>query len=140
MNDKNWEDCLKNKTSRKIRADIQKAKSLIKTSKSRLDFFEQIKLDPSNANYIFEGYYTSVVEIIHAALISKGISINNHICIGIYLKEVLKNAELFLLFDGCRKKRNGITYYGKQLKFETAKTAIHACKIIIKEIKRLLKE
>ena len=65
MNESNWEDCLDSFSATKRTPDKHKAKSLIETSQGRLDYFNASKLDNTNAVYIFEGIYTSIIELIH---------------------------------------------------------------------------
>jgi len=133
MKESNWEDCIDFKFSIKITPDRAKAKSLIETSKGRIDY---ISKDPNekNANYIFEDYYSSVLELIHALLILNGYKVSNHICLGYYLRDILKRDDLFRLFDDCRFKRNSLVYYGKRMDFETSIKTIEKSKKLFKEI------
>lgn len=131
-----WEDCIDKFYAIKITPDKAKARSLIETSKERISFIEKITIEESNANYIFENYYTSILEIIHVVVILQGYKIDNHICLGYYIKEILKKEDLFRLFDDVRQKRNGITYYGKRMNYEKAKESIEKIKILIQELKK----
>jgi len=70
----------------------------------------------------------------------KGFNISNHICLGFYLREVLKREDLCIIFDDLRYKRNSLTYYGTRMDFETAKQAIEKSKKLISEIKKLVKK
>lgn len=135
MNEKNWEECLKEGYAEVCSKDLKKAASLRKTAAGRIAFFDSQKINSKNANYIFEGYYTSLIEIIHSALLKEGFKVSNHICLGYYLRDVLKRADLFRIFDDLRFKRNSIVYYGNEMDFETCKEAIEKCKKIIKEIR-----
>ena len=49
----------------------------------------------SNCNFIFEAYYSSVTEILHAILIKEGFKVKNHFCLGYYLRDVLGREDLF---------------------------------------------
>lgn len=132
MKEINWNDCTLNKSARKISPDINRAKSLIETAKERIGLIKSI--NEKNCNFVFEDYYTSIVELIQAVTFRKGYNVLNHVCLGFYLKDVLKQENLFILFDDIRYKRNSLTYYGRKMDFETAKKAIEDCKKIIKEL------
>jgi len=138
MKEASWIDCIEAKSSIKISTDKQKASSLIETSKERIKQSAK-ELNKNNANFVFEDYYSSVLELIHAIVLIKGYNVKNHICLGYYIKDILKREDLFLIFDDCRYKRNSLTYYGKRMDFETAKATINKCKILIKEIEKILK-
>jgi hypothetical protein len=68
----------------------------------------------------------------------KGFNVLNHICLGFYLRDILKREDLFIVFDDLRYKRNSLTYYGKKMDFDIAKQAIDKCKILILELNKLL--
>ena len=135
-----WGECLESTSSLKISPDQAKAKSLRDTAKGRVEFLKATSLAESNANYVFEGYYSSALELLHAAVLLKGYKVQNHLCLGYYLRDILKKENLFRIFDDCRFKRNSLVYYGRKMDFETAKIAIEKCLKLIKEIEFLLKE
>ena len=139
MKESSWGECLDYSSAVKITPDKEKAASLTETAQDRINFSLK-KLSGKNANYVFEGYYSSVLEMIHATVILDGYKVNNHICLGYYLRDVLKNDELFRLFDDCRFKRNSLVYYGKRMDFETAKDAIEKAKKLIKELRKISDE
>lgn len=139
MKEASWKECLENNTSIKISSNKAKASSLIETARDRIKFIEKIKINKSNARFLFENYYSSLTEIIHAILIIEGFKVSNHLCLGFYLRDELKRKDLFLIFDDCRYKRNSIVYYGKGLNFEVAKESISKIKEIIKELEVILK-
>ena len=139
MKESSWGECLDYSSAVKITPDKEKAASLTETAQDRINFSLK-KLSGKNANYVFEGYYSSVLEMIHATVILDGYKVNNHICLSYYLRDVLKNDELFRLFDDCRFKRNSLVYYGKRMDFETAKDAIEKAKKLIKELRKISDE
>jgi len=63
----------------------------------------------------------------------------NHICLGYFLRDVLKEDRLYNLFDDLRYKRNSLTYYGNKMDFETAKQSIENSKTLMKELEFYLK-
>lgn len=135
-----WEECIESTSSLKISPDPAKARSLVDTAKGRSTFLKSTALAESNANYVFEGYYSSVLEMFHAMVLLKGYKVSNHLCLGYYLRDVLKHDNLFRVFDDCRYKRNSLVYYGRKMDFETAKISIEKCLKLVKEIEQLLKE
>jgi len=86
---------------------------------------------------VFEDYYTSLLELLQAITFKRGFNVLNHVCLGYYLKDVLKRKDLYIIFDDLRYKRNSLTYYGSRMDYETAKQAIERCKKIIEEIDKL---
>ena len=137
MKESSWDECVNYNSSIKVTPDKEKSKSLIETAEERIDFSAR-ELTGKNANYIFEGYYSSILELLHALVLLEGYKVNNHVCLGYYLRDVLKNDELFRLFDDCRFKRNSLVYYGKRMDFETAKEAIKKVKKLINELKNII--
>lgn len=134
MKEADWKECLENNISIKVSPNKAKASSLTETAKERIKFIEKIKITKSNARFLFENYYSSLTEIIHSILILEGFKVNNHLCLGFYLRDILKRNDLYLIFDDCRYKRNSIVYYGKDLNFEVAKESITNIKKLIEEL------
>ena len=132
MKETNWEDCLINKSAKSVTPDIKRAESLIETANERINLIKE--LNEKNCNFVFEDYYTSLLELLQAMAFKKGFNILNHLCLGYYLRDVLKREDLYILFDDLRYKRNSLTYYGSRMDYETAKQAIEKCKKIIKEL------
>ena len=137
MKESSWGECLSYSSAIKITPDKEKAASLIETADERINFSLR-ELNGKNANYIFEDYYSSILELLHALILLDGYKVNNHMCLGYYLRDVLKNDELFRLFDDCRYKRNSLVYYGKRMDFETAKESIKKAKKLINELKNII--
>ena len=132
MKETTWNECLDNLSVKRVSPDIHRAKSLQETAKARIRLIQEITEE--NCNFVFEDYYTSIIEIIQAMTFKKGYNILNHICLGFYIRDVLKREDLFILFDDIRFKRNSLTYYGKRMEFKIAKQAIEKCKRILKEL------
>lgn len=137
-NEKDWEECLLTNSSLKVSPNPAKARSLIDIAMGRIVFLSENKIKESNVNYLFEFYYSSVLELLHALLLLDGYSVGNHVCLGYYLRDILNKPELYRLFDDCRIKRNGLVYYGRRMDFETAKLGIEKCQKLIKELNVLL--
>ena len=132
MRETNWDDCLANRSAKSASPDINRAESLIETAEERISLIKEI--NEKNCNFIFEDYYTSLLELLQAITFKNGFNILNHICLSFYLKDVLKREDLYILFDDVRFKRNSLIYYGSRMDYETAKQAIEKCKRIIRAL------
>lgn len=130
-----WDDCLETSNAKRVSPNPARARSLKETAGERILFFNKTTINENNARFVFEGYYSSLVELIHAKVLLEGYSIQNHLCLGFFLKEILKREDLFRTFNDCRIKRNDIIYYGKKIDYEVVKEAIEKTKKIINEIK-----
>ena len=130
MKDASWRDCIESGSASKVLPDKERAISLIETAGERIKLVEDV--NERNCNFVFEDYYTSLLELLQAMTFKNGYNILNHICLGLYLRDVLKREDLYLLFDDVRFKRNSLTYYGNRMDYGTAKQAIEKCKRIIK--------
>jgi len=99
----------------KIRKDIERAKSIFKIAKDRLNL---IKIYPKNKTYkIIEEYYEAIKEIIVSLMYHKGCKTLSHIKMIFWLKEncnILLESEIKLI-DKLRKLRNGTLYYGEMV-------------------------
>ena len=80
MKETSWKDCIESNSSISISKNKAKAKSLIETASGRNEFLSKIKVNKDSANYIFESYYSSIVELMHSLVLLNGYKINNHIC------------------------------------------------------------
>jgi hypothetical protein len=132
MKENNWDDCLISNSTRIITPDLKRAQSLIEVAYERINLIKEI--NEKNSNFIFEDYYASLTEIIQSKTFKNGFNIMNHICLGYYIRDVLKRDDLYRIFDDLRFKRNSLTYYGNRMEFEIAKEAIRKCKFLIKEL------
>lgn len=140
MKEANWNDCLFSNSSIKITPDKAKAMSLIETADGRICMYTSNDLNEQTANYVFEGYYSSVLELLHAVVLLEGYKVNNHVCLGFFLRDVLDKEDLFLIFDDCRYKRNSLVYYGQKLDFATAIESIKNVNELISKLKKIICE
>lgn len=136
MKESEWEDCIASGNARSVSPDKERAKSLIETSKERTSLIGEV--NEKNCNFVFEDYYTSLMELLQAMCFSRGFNVLNHICLEFYLRDTVKRRDLFEMFDDVRFKRNSLAYYGKRMDFEVACEAIEKCKKLIKELEKLL--
>lgn len=132
----NWNECLINNSSRIITPDIKRAQSLIETAYERISLVNEI--NEKNSNFVFEDYYTSLIEIIQAITFKNGFNVMNHICLGFYLRDILNKEELFRIFDDLRYKRNSLTYYGNRMEHKIAIDSIKKSQLLIKELEKFI--
>ncbi len=132
MKEANWNDCLGNNLARKITPDNNRAKSLSETAHERIAVIKEVS--SKNCNFVFEDYYTSVLELLQAHAFRNGFLVLNHLCIGFYIRDNLQQEDIFHLFNDVRYKRNSLTYYGTRMDYAVAKEAIEQCKRIMKTL------
>lgn len=135
-----WDECIEANSSVRRAPNISKVKSLIDTAIGRIDYVSKNELNENSINYVFEDYYSSLSEFMHALVILKGYNVYNHICLGFFLRDVINRQDLFRLFDDCRTKRNSLVYYGKKMDFETATSVIEKAKKLIEELDKIIQE
>lgn len=133
MKEQSWNDCLNNNTAKMISPDISRAKSLRETAYERIDVAADI--NEKNCNFVFEDYYSSLLELLQAKAFEAGFNILNHVCSGLYIRDILEKDDLYLVFEDIRYKRNSLTYYGNRMDFETAKSSVNDCKKLMEELK-----
>ena len=131
-----WDDCLKTGMAKYITPDPERALALTETALARLQFLN--KADQNYPNFIFEGQYTSIVELFHAFMLKVGIKVENHLCVGHYLKEIIHREDLFNIFNDCRHKRNLLVYYGKRMNEDIAKESMQKAEELINGVRKLL--
>ena len=140
MKEGSWEECVESVISVKVSPDRARARSLVETAKARIEFVKGNAVKEENANFIFEAYYSSALEMLHSILVLDGFKVDNHVCAGYYLRDVLKKEALFRIFDDCRFKRNSLIYYGKKADFATAKETILKANKLIWELSLIFEE
>jgi len=140
VNEDDWNECLETSSSLRVTPDKAKARSLVDTALGRNTFLQGIELKEENVNYIFEGYYSSALEFLHALLVLNGYKVGNHLCAGYFLRDIVQRDDLFRLFDNCRIRRNSLIYYGRKMDFETGKDTIVKTKRLIQELQKSIAE
>lgn len=126
-----WQECINTNATRIRTPDTQKAQSLTKIANQRQEFLLSTPLSQKNANFIFEGLYSCLIEHLHAHLLKQGYHVLNHICLGYYLRDILSRADLYEQFTTLRVRRNNLIYYGKQMPFEVAQESTRISKTLI---------
>jgi len=131
-----WQDCLDKGDALKITPNLRRASSLKRSAKNMLRFIVGIKVDDNNAAIMLKNAYDALLEILHSMLYAKGYSVLNHICVGYFIRDELKDMESFHVFDKYRKIRNGIVYYGEEIEKEVADNGIKEIKEIFSKIEK----
>jgi uncharacterized protein (UPF0332 family) len=134
-----WDECLDEFLSHKITPDKDKFKSLIETAQARLEVTNK-EINAKTCNFIFEDYYSSILELLEALVLSAGFNVKNHFCLGYYLRDVLKKDNLFIAFDELRYKRNSLIYQGKRMELSVCESAILKSKKLFEELHALIRE
>ncbi len=135
MKESSWQECTENNSAVEKSRDKRRAESLRDTALGRIIFIEKLEIKEENANYIFENYYSSIAELIHALCALRGYKVLNHVCLGLFLKEILNREDLFRIFDDLRFKRNSLLYYGEKMDFAVSKDAVGKSKRLVKELR-----
>jgi uncharacterized protein (UPF0332 family) len=118
-----FEDCLHSGNAQRREPDPGKARSLRATAEARIHFATR-NSTKQELNFVFEALYTSLLELIHAHLLEKGYVVENHACVGYYVRDILRDESFFAQFDTCRYRRNGLVYYGKLLPEAVAEESV----------------
>ena len=133
-----WKDCLEALTAKKVKPDDSMIKSLIKTSKNKLDSEGQLVMNNVTAASKLSLAYDSLRELLEALSVKKGYKIYNHECYTAFLKEVLNQSDKGDEFDEIRKIRNAVNYYGKEITAEEALKAIERIRKLRNFVNNLL--
>ena len=133
-----WKDCLEAFTAKKVKPDDSMIKSLIKTSKNKLDSEGQLVMNNVTAASKLSLAYDSLRELLEALSVKKGYKIYNHECYTAFLKEVLNKSDKGDEFDEIRKIRNAVNYYGKEITAEEALKTIERIRKLRNFVNNLL--
>jgi uncharacterized protein (UPF0332 family) len=134
-----WKQCLDENQVIRVSADAEKARSLIEMANERISFANTKQVNEKNCTFIFEAHYTSLAEYMHALLLIEGYKVKNHLCLGFYLRDVMKREDLFGIFDLSRKRRNSIVYYGRRIRLDTSISCIGSIMELIKQLKEVIR-
>jgi len=105
---------------KRVEKDKELAKSLLKTTKSDLIFFETWEINENSARKIVSNYYDALRSILEAIAALDGYKIYSHEAFSDFLKEK-KESLMAEKFDRFRRIRNKINYYGSNISPEEAK-------------------
>lgn len=133
-----WKECLNKRIVKKVQVDFELIKSLVKTSKNKLESENKLVMDNITANSKVSLAYDSLRELLEALSIRSGYKIYNHEGYTPFLKEIIKETAIGNEFDEIRKIRNSINYYGKSISLEEAIAIIKRINALRRLIEKLL--
>jgi len=137
----NVKDCFNERILRKIPIDLNKIKSSISISESKLEKAREL-LDAEFFDEAILSAYTSMFHIARALLYAEGIQEKSHYAVYIYLKEKYFNEiskTLINVFYDYQKERHNILYgFNNELTKKEAEEAIFYTSDFIISIKQIL--
>ena len=134
-----FEECIKKRIAKEVTKDEELIKSLLKTSKNKLNSEEKLRLDEITSISKISLLYDSLRELLEALALKNGFKIYNHECYTSFLKEILNKSMIAEEFDELRKIRNSVNYYGKEISIQEAKEVLERIADLRLSILELLK-
>lgn len=114
---KSFKEFLKEGIIKKQSPDIERAKSLIKESKDKLNFYEKLNsklgFKELSPNFVVESCYDILIEILRAKVLFLGYKTDSHEAEVSYMRNLGFSEGDVLFMNQLRYFRNGIKYYGK---------------------------
>ena len=123
-----WEECCNKRIAKSVKPDIEMIKSLIKSSKNKLDSESKLEMSDTTAASKLSLAYDSLRELLEALALKNGYKVYNHECYTAFLKEIMKESDKGDEFDEIRKVRNSVNYYGKEISIDEAVNIIERIK------------
>lgn len=117
----------------RVSPNIERARSLMKTSVKTLKFARANKLNSDNAGVLFINYYNSLIEVLHSLAWREGLKVLDHKSFEDIIREKF-GYDCAYDFRRSRKIRNSAIYYGKDLDLGTARDAIEVVEKLIKRL------
>lgn len=117
------EECWRKDLIKKTRINKELIKSLMEMSDIKETTVKTAGLTEKNISAYVSLAYDSLREILEAICISHGYKVLSHICIGEFLKSLVKEFD-YTEFDRLRYVRNSINYYGVKIDFQQGKDII----------------
>ncbi|MFH0987009.1 MAG: hypothetical protein V1911_03080 [Candidatus Micrarchaeota archaeon] len=135
-----WEDC-KEEMVKEVAPNKERAKSLSKMAERRLKFI-QGKRSSKEVEFIVEGYYETIKELITALLSIKGYKSYSHECLVLFLAKFYKEFESdeIELIDQLRRIRNDIMYRGESVALDYLNRKEDKIKSLINKLSELAEE
>ncbi len=133
-----WRECHQKRLAKPVAVDHHLVTALRNQSEKRLLSYEMMPLTEVSASSKVSLLYDSVRELLEALAITRGFKIYNHECYCPFLKEVIHDSSLGDVFDRLRKIRNGIHYYGEDIRMQEAQEILQKLHFLRKKIQALL--
>jgi len=133
-----WKEC-EQKFIRKVMVDPEKINSVVEMAKKRLRFVRSINVNKENVNFIFEGYYEVIKEILIAIMLKSGLRSQNHQCLFTFFhKKYGQDAEVNVIKQ-MNFLRNRLNYYGEEIELSYFQENYKSFEKIIKILLGVLK-
>ena len=131
----NFELCLRNGKIKRVKINKNRAMSLFNSSIQAIETAKQIPLNTNTSKTILRELYEGLREYCEAIGYLNGYKFLNHESISFFLRDILNEQFLSKRFDRYRKLRNGINYYGDNIKVETVQEAVSEIPRLVKGLK-----
>ena len=123
-----WQECSNKRIVKNVKLDADMIKSLIKSSKNKLESENKLTMSSVTAASKLSLAYDSLRELLEALALKNGYKVYNHECYTAFLKEIVGESNKGDEFNEIRKTRNAVNYYGKDLSIEEAEKVIERIK------------
>lgn len=131
-----WIECTTKGFVKPVKIDAHLINSLIISSDKKLYSGNLLFLDDKTASSKISLIYDSLRELLEALALMRGYKVYNHDCYCAFLKEIMNKSSLGNTFDGFRKIRNSVNYYGKDINADEAGFLIKEMNEFINKIKK----
>lgn len=121
---------------KKVEPDFIRAKSLFKSAEEAILAAQKIPFEQTTLKSIFRELYEGLRQFCEALGYQYGFKFLKHDIITHFIEEKLKEERVANRFDRYRKIRNGINYYGDDIKSETVKEALEEIPKLIEILKQ----
>jgi hypothetical protein len=129
-----WNECIKNNIIKNIKLDKNRIKAIKKIANEKIKSATILPEDHLISKITL--FYDALRELLEAKALEEGFKIYNHECYNAFLKEILHKSNEANLFNEMRKIRNGINYYGQEIKKEESIYIIKTLKKLIKKFNK----
>ncbi len=133
-----WNQCIEETNAVKISPNRNRAEFLLRRAEETIEVLKNIVITDKNIRVFFVNYYDALLETLHAMMYANGYKVKNHYCLGYYVRDNLKERELFAIIDRARSVRNSIIYYGESFDKEILLKLINDIKDSINRLKKLI--
>jgi len=129
-----FEYYLKKGAVKKSRKDVEKAKSLLKKARKRMETADNIQVKDFKLEFVYE----AIIELIEALMSLEGYKSYSHEADIAFLRRLNFPENVILKLDEVRRNRHRSKYYGVELKADKTEELIKFCKDIFKKLEDLL--
>ena len=135
-----WNTCLDKGVAKEIKPDEEMANSILSSSDNKIKSADLLETSKITAGSKLSLAYDALRGVLEALAIKHGYKIYNHECYTCFLEEVLKADKEATEFDGLRRIRNKVNYYGQEISVDESNLLVERIKslrkIIIKQLLR----